>query len=69
MEVAEARQARHALVQPGIVLHRAGAERKQPRVDAVIHLAEADVVPHRLRFGEARSPIGVAPLKPAQAWL
>ena len=35
----EARQPRHALVEARVVLHGARAERKQPGIDAVIHLA------------------------------
>src|SRR5262245_11969467 len=52
MNVAEARQPRHALIQTWIVLHGAGAEREQTGVDAVVPLAQAHVVPHRYRLGE-----------------
>ena len=56
MDVAEARQPRHALVEARVVLHGAGAEREQPGVDAVVLLAEPHVVPHRLGLAEARQP-------------
>jgi hypothetical protein len=49
--MSEARQPRH-LVEAGIVLHRAGAEREEPGVDAVVLLAEAHIVAHRLGLGE-----------------
>ena len=54
MDVAEARQPRHLLVQARIVLHGAGAERKEAGVDAVVHARQPHVVAHRLRLGEAR---------------
>jgi hypothetical protein len=53
VDVGEARQARHLLVEAGIVLHRAGAEREEPGVDAVVLLAEAHIMAHRLGLGEA----------------
>ena len=53
MDVAEAGQPRHLLVQPRIVLHGARAERKHSGVDAVVHARQPHVVAHRLRLGEA----------------
>ena len=53
MDVAEARQPRHLLVEARVVLHRARAERIDAGVDGVVLLAEAHVVAHRLRLGEA----------------
>ena len=53
MDVAEAGQPRHLLVQARIVLHRARAERKHAGVDAVVHARQPHVVAHRLRLGEA----------------
>ena len=41
MDVGEAGQPRHALVEARVVLHGAGAERKQPGVDGVVLLATA----------------------------
>ena len=52
VEIGEARQPRHFLVQPRIVFHRAGAERVGSAVDRVVLAAEAHVVAHRLRLGE-----------------
>ena len=69
MHVGEARQARHALVEARIVLHGAGAEREEARVDAVVHLAEAHVVAHGLGLGEARQADGLLALQPAEARL
>ncbi len=54
VQVREPRQPRHPLVEAGIVLHRARAEREQAQVDRVVLAAEAGVVAHRLGFGEAR---------------
>ena len=54
MDVAEARQPRHLLVQPRVVLHRARAERIEPAVDRVVLARQAHVVAHRLRLGESR---------------
>ena len=54
MDVAEARQPRHALVEARVVLHGAGAEREQPGVDAEVLLGEAHVVAHGLGLAEAR---------------
>src|SRR3546814_7099090 len=39
---------------PRIVLHRARAEREEAQVDSVILAAEARIVAHRLRLGQAR---------------
>ena len=41
------------LVEARIVLHRAGAEREEPGVDAVVLLRQAHIVAHRLGLGEA----------------
>ena len=53
MDVAEARQPRHLLVEARVVLHGARAQRIDAGVDGVVLLAEAHVVAHRLRLGEA----------------
>ena len=47
MDVREARQPRHLLVQARIVLHGARAEREDAGVDGVVLLAQADVVADR----------------------
>ena len=65
MHVAEARQPRHLLVQPRIVLHGAGAERKHAGVDAVVHAREPHIMAHRLPA--PRGPAGrSAPCAPAR---
>ena len=54
VHVGEAGEPGHLLVQARVVLHRARAEREEAEVDGVVLLAEADVMAHRLRLGEAR---------------
>ena len=54
MEIADARQARDLLVDAGIVLHGARAQRVDAHVDGVVLLAEPRVVLHHLRLGKAR---------------
>ena len=54
MDIRKTGHARDLLVKARIVLHRAGAERKQAEVDTVILSAEASVVTHGLRFGQTR---------------
>ena len=54
MHVGEAGQASDFFVQPGIMLHRAGAERVDPGVDRIIHARQPDVVADRLRLGQPR---------------
>ena len=66
MQVTKARQPRRALVEPRVVLHGAGAEREQARIDAVIHLAEAHVMAHRLGLGQPRQADGAFALEPAE---
>ena len=53
VDVAEARQPRHLLVEARVVLHGAGAERIEPGVDRVVLLGEPHIVAHRLRLGQA----------------
>ena len=53
MDVAEAGQPRHLLVEARVVLHRARAERKDAGVDGVVVLRQAHIVAHRLGLGEA----------------
>ena len=53
VDVGEAGQPRHLLVEARVVLHGARAERIDAGVDGVVLLAEAHVVAHRLRLGEA----------------
>ena len=54
MEVADAGEARHLLVDARIVLHGARAQRVDAHVDGVVLLAEPRVVLHDLRLGQAR---------------
>ncbi len=56
MQIGQARQPRHLLVEARVVLHGAGAERIEPRVDRVVLLAEPRVVPHHLGLREAGEP-------------
>jgi hypothetical protein len=53
MEIGEARQARHLLIEARVVLHRARAERIEPGVDRIIVARQSHVMAHRLRLGEA----------------
>ena len=53
MQVADAGQARHLLVDARVVLHGARAQRIDAHVDGVVLLAEPRVVLHHLRLGEA----------------
>ncbi len=52
VDVGEARHPRDLLVEPGIMLHRARAEREEAEIDRIILAAEAGVVPHRLGLGQ-----------------
>ena len=54
MQIADAGQPRHLLVDPGIVLHGARAQRIDAHVDGVVLLAEPRVVLHHLRLRKAR---------------
>ena len=58
MEIGQARQPRHLLVEPRVVLHGAGAQRIEPHVDGVVLLAEAGVVADHLGLGQARQADG-----------
>ncbi len=53
VDVGEAGEPRHLFVEARVVLHRARSQRIKPGVDGVVLLAEAHVVAHRLRLGEA----------------
>ncbi len=59
MDVGEARQPRHLLVEARIVLHRAGAERIEPGVDRIVLARQPHVMAQRLRLGEAGQADGV----------
>ena len=67
MDVAEAGQPRHALVEARVVLHGARAQRKDPGIDAVVLLAEPHVVAHGLRLAEAGQPDRLGALELAEA--
>ena len=54
MRVGEAGQPRHLLVEPRVVLHRAGAERIEPGVDRIVLARQPHVMAQRLRLAEAR---------------
>ena len=66
VDVGEARQARHPLVEARIVLHRARAEREQAQVDRIVLTAEARIVAHRLRLGQAGQTDLARTLEPAE---
>ncbi len=53
VDIGKAGHPRDFLVQSGIVLHRAGAERERTEIDGVILPREAGVVPHGLGLGQA----------------
>src|SRR5579871_3846765 len=53
MDVGKTGQARHALIEPRVVLHGARAERKDAKVDGVVLLAEANIVAHHFRLSQA----------------
>ena len=52
VQVAEAGQAGHLVVELRVVLHRARAQRVEAQVDGVVQLREPGVVAHHLRLGE-----------------
>src|SRR5262249_4485125 len=54
VDVRESRETRHPLVEARVVLHGAGAQRIEARIDRVVLLGEPRVVPHHLRLREAR---------------
>ncbi len=54
MDVGKARQPRHRLVEPWIVLHGARAERIKPHIDGVVLLGEPHIMAHRLRLRQSR---------------
>src|ERR671911_584718 len=52
MQACVARQRRHPLVQLGVVLHRAGAERVEALVEMEVLGGESGVVTYELRLGD-----------------
>ncbi len=66
MDVREARQPRHLLVQARIVLHGAGAEREDAGVDGIVFLRKAHIVPDRVGLGQAGKAYGVLALASAK---
>jgi hypothetical protein len=69
MNVAEAGQPRHFLVEPRIVLHRARAERIGVRIDRRVHARQAHVVANRFRLGEAGKAASAGAFKRPEARL
>ncbi len=67
MEVGEAGQPRHLLVEPRIVLHRARAERVEAAVDRVVLLRQPGEVAHDLRLAEAGQADRALPLERRRA--
>ncbi len=66
MNVREAWEPRHLLVQARIMLHGARAEREDAGVDGVVFLRKAHIVADRLRLRKARQADRLAPLQAAQ---
>ena len=66
VDVGEAGQASHLLVQARIMLHRAAAEREQAEIDRVILAAEAGIMADDLRLGEAGQADRPAAFQPAE---
>ena len=66
MEISEAGQPRHLLVEPRIVLHRAAAEREDAEVDRVVLTRQTRIMAHRLRLAEARQTDRAAPFQSTQ---
>src|SRR3546814_11594042 len=56
-------------MEPRIVLHRARAWREEAQVDSVILAAEARIVAHRLRLGQARQSDVATALQSAETAL
>ena len=54
MNIGEAFEPRHFLVEPRIMLHRAGAERIEPRIDRIILARQPHIMANSLRLREAR---------------
>ena len=54
VQVGQARQRGQPLVPLGVVLHRAGAERIEVRVDRHVLRREVHEVPHQVRLGQLR---------------
>ncbi len=66
VDVGKAGKPRHLLVEARIVLHRAATEREEAEVDPVVLAAEARVMAHRFRLGQADESDGFAARQPAQ---
>src|SRR5690606_41755983 len=72
MDVTEAGRPRHLLVEARVVLHRAGSERVEPRVDRVVPLGQAYVMAHGLRLGQPRQAdrtLALQAVEPRCDWL
>ncbi len=61
MEVAEPRERDHALVDPRVVLHRAGAERVEAGVDPEGAVGQSGEMADDLRLGELREAGAASP--------
>src|SRR5438552_9429030 len=67
MDVGEPGQACQFLVEPRVVLHRAGAERIEPGVYRVVLLRKPREVPHDLRLAKPRQTDLPLPFEAAEA--
>ena len=61
MDLGEAGQPRHVLVELRVVLHRARAERIEVRVESVVQPRQARVMADYVELGDFRQPGGIAP--------
>ena len=66
MQIAEAGQPRHLLVQARIVLHGAGAQRIEPGIDGVILPRQPHIMADHFRLAEARQADGALAAQAAQ---
>ena len=69
MDVGESGQPRQLLIEPGVVLHRAGAQRVEPAVDCIVLLRQPREVTYHLRLAQAGQSDRPPPLQPAKARL
>ena len=68
MDIGQARQARHTLIEPRIMLHGAGAERKHPGIDAVVVARQPHIMAQRLRLGEPGQTDRRGALEAGEPW-
>src|SRR5205807_1945507 len=67
VDVGKSRESRQLLVEPGIVLHCARAQRIEPSVDRVVLLRQPGEVAYHLRLAETRQANLCPPIETAEA--